>query len=110
MHQKRDFVSYISHEIRTPLNIVLLGLEMLKAELLPLTPSQSILDNVEDTFSSCETAISILNQLLQVNKIEGGNLSLDRKVLPAADFISQTLRPFRIQVVINIFLGISENI
>ena len=83
---------------------------MLKAELLPLTPSQSILDIVEDTFSSCETAISILNQLLQVNKIEGGNLSLDRKVLAAADFISQTLRPFRIQVVINIFLGISENI
>jgi signal transduction histidine kinase len=100
---KRDFVTYISHEIRAPLNIVSLGMEMVTKDLTSLqqTVLPSLKPHIEtlhDIGSSCSTATTILNELLLVHKIEGGNLSLNRELVNVADFITSVAKPFDVLV------------
>jgi len=95
------FVSYISHEIRTPLNTVSMGLELLQDELEKISNNQNTpkLHNiVNDSIKSCETALSIVNDFLTFDKLEGGVLQLEKSELDVRTFITETIQPFHVQV------------
>ena len=100
IQSKRDFVSYISHELRTPLNTVYMGIQLLSTRTAPSTKERKteVHDIVKDIESSCCIAINILSDLLVVNKIEGGNMQLDRKDVSIRDLLSTVIDPFGIQV------------
>ena len=55
-------------------------------------------DIVGDVESQCEIAIEILNDLLHVEKIEGGTFTLEGGAIPAWSLISRTVKPFQLQV------------
>jgi signal transduction histidine kinase/ActR/RegA family two-component response regulator len=70
---KTSFLTTMSHEIRTPLNGVLGMAQTLAAE--PLSPAQR--DRVEIIRQSGETLLAILNDVLDLAKVEAGKLELE---------------------------------
>ena len=70
---KSDFLGTVSHEIRTPLNGVLGMAQAMRRDVL--SPKQiSRLDVITE---SGETLLAILNDILDLSKIEAGQLALE---------------------------------
>jgi PAS domain S-box-containing protein len=68
---KTEFVSLAAHQLRTPLSIIKWGLKLLlDGDLGKLTPEQR--DFVEKTYNSNERMITLINDLLDVTRIEEG--------------------------------------
>ena len=74
---KKEFVRYISHEIRSPLNVVHAGLELLKFELEATGVLHSISELFEDIYLASNTAIDVLDEMLQYEHIDSGTFKLD---------------------------------
>ena len=72
-HAKSAFLATISHEIRTPLN-GLLGMAEVMA-MGVLEPAQR--ERLEVVRSAGESLLSILNEVLDLSKIEAGKLTLE---------------------------------
>jgi signal transduction histidine kinase len=98
--ERQAFIRYISHEIRTPLNTVFLGLELLTAELKKLqmssddVPVANLIEIVGDIQSPCQISLAILDDLLTMDKVEGGKMTLDLKQTDCCDFIATVVKPF----------------
>ncbi|MFT3713529.1 MAG: ATP-binding protein [Archangium sp.] len=73
---KGDFLATISHEIRTPMNGIV-GTSALLAGS-PLTAEQHRLVSV--LRASSETLLALVNNVLDVSRIEAGHLELERRV------------------------------
>ena len=74
---KSDFLANMSHEIRTPLNCVI-GIADLLVELDP-TPTQS--QYLEMIRTSGDALLTLINDLLDLAKIESGKLELDTQAV-----------------------------
>jgi PAS domain S-box-containing protein len=70
---KSEFLSHMSHEIRTPMNAVLGLAQVLERE--PLAPSQR--DMVGRIRSAGQSLLAILDDVLDLSKIEAGQLRLE---------------------------------
>jgi PAS domain S-box-containing protein len=70
---KSDFLATMSHEIRTPLNGVLGMARAMAGD--ELTPSQR--ERLEVVRQSGESLLSLLNDVLDLSKVEAGKLELD---------------------------------
>ncbi|MBM3845936.1 MAG: response regulator [Verrucomicrobia bacterium] len=70
---KADFLANMSHEIRTPMNGVIAMAEILQQT--PLTSEQR--DCLDTIRSSGEALLCILNDILNLSKIESGKLELE---------------------------------
>ncbi len=66
---KSSFLAHMSHEIRTPLNAVI-GLSELTLEDTSLSPETA--SNVEKVCGAGSTILSIVNDILDISKIESG--------------------------------------
>ena len=98
MKVQKKFVRYISHELRTPLNAVRMGLQLLLSELPKFLQNHDLMDSLETTELASLSAINILNDLLTFDKIEEGNLTLDRQMISARELISSATAIFHAQV------------
>ncbi|MCX8070283.1 MAG: response regulator [Thermodesulfovibrionales bacterium] len=70
---KSQFVANVSHEIRTPINSILTITELIKDT--PLNKEQ--LDYIELTKKSAESLLHIVNDILDISKIEAGKLEIE---------------------------------
>ncbi len=70
---KSDFLATISHEIRTPLNGIIGGLSLIKDEL-DRTDHRS---HAEVAYNSAETLLVLINDILDLSKIEAGKLEIE---------------------------------
>jgi signal transduction histidine kinase/CheY-like chemotaxis protein len=73
-HAKSQFLASMSHEIRTPLNGILGMAQSLMSDP-DLTPSQH--DKVEILLDSGRTLLSLVDDVLDLSKIEAGKLHID---------------------------------
>ncbi|MEO6226666.1 MAG: PAS domain S-box protein [Thermomonas sp.] len=81
---KSEFLSTMSHELRTPLNAINGFSEALRDGLMgPLTETQH--EYIGDIFSSGQHLLSLINDILDLSKVEAGMMSLE---LESADFPS----------------------
>ena len=73
---KSDFLANMSHELRTPLNAIIGFSELLKDEMIgQLLPKQK--NYITDIFLSGKHLLSLLNDILDLSKIEAGKMTLD---------------------------------
>ena len=72
---KSDFVARMSHELRTPLNAVIgfLGVELQKD--LP----QETCDHLETSLDACYNLLNLINDILDISKIESGRFELNNE-------------------------------
>ena len=83
---KTEFVSVASHQLRTPLTAIKLFVEMLDSEEVGKlnTSQKEYMDNVQQ---STERMIKLVNDLLNVARLEGGRLRIEPKPIQLEDFI-----------------------
>ena len=73
---KSDFLAKISHEIRTPLNAILGFSEVMMGEQFGPIGGERYREYLRDIHASGEHLVSLLNDLLDLSKIEAGKLDL----------------------------------
>lgn len=71
---KSEFFSKMSHDIRTPLNAVI-GLELLAKDS---SDNPQVKDYLEKSSSAARYLLGILNDVLDMSRIEGGKLTIAR--------------------------------
>ncbi len=82
---KSEFLAHMSHEIRTPLNAVLGLAQLLERE--PLEDSQHrMVQRIED---AGENLLGIIDDILDLSKIEAGRLRIERGNLDLADHLAK---------------------
>lgn len=73
---KSDFLAKVSHEIRTPMNAIIGFAEVMRDERLGPIGTERYKDYLKDIHTSGEHVISLVNDLLDLSKIEAGRMEL----------------------------------
>ncbi|MFS4456385.1 ATP-binding protein [Maribacter sp. 2304DJ31-5] len=85
---KDEFLSNMSHEIRTPLNAIIGFNDLLKKTAL--TKEQA--DYLNTIQVSSQNLKVIINDILDVAKLESGNIDLEKKAISLSDLMQHVVR------------------
>ena len=89
-NHKSAFISSLNHELRTPMNAVLGFAQMLEInESEPLSENQKTA--VEHILRNGNHLLELIDQMLELNKIEAGTLPLNMEDIPARDVLDESL-------------------
>ena len=91
---KRDFLSRMSHDIRTPLNAVLGFADLAKDEP---DVSAGVADYLEKISSSGKYLLGLINDVLDMAKIESGKIELNRKNIHGLKLLNNIAEIFQEQ-------------
>ncbi|MDP2832382.1 MAG: PAS domain-containing sensor histidine kinase [Pseudomonadota bacterium] len=93
---KSEFVNMMSHELRTPLTVILGYLPLLKhAEKMP--PAEMIVAMAADIQASGDHLLHLINDLLDLSKIEAGKLDLRPETFTLGTVVSEVLDRLRLK-------------
>jgi signal transduction histidine kinase/ActR/RegA family two-component response regulator len=84
---KSQFLSRMSHELRTPLNAVLGFGQLLEIDEL----SDAQRDAVDHILKGGRHLLDLINEVLDISRIEAGELSLSSEAVLAADLVRETV-------------------
>ena len=91
---KSEFLANMSHELRTPLNAIIGFSEVLRDGLLGnLTDQQR--GFIGDIFSSGKHLLSLINDILDLSKVEAGKMVLDLEPVQMSGLIANSLSIIR---------------
>ncbi|MFQ5626995.1 MAG: histidine kinase dimerization/phospho-acceptor domain-containing protein, partial [Methyloligellaceae bacterium] len=89
---KSEFLANISHELRTPLNAVIGFSEIMKNALFGPVGNQKYLEYARDIHESGKYLLEVINDVLDMSKIEAGRINLVIKPLDAGEIIDDSIR------------------
>ncbi|MDB5359338.1 MAG: hypothetical protein JWO51_635 [Rhodospirillales bacterium] len=90
---KTEFLANMSHELRTPLNAIIGFSEIMLNELFGPLGQPRYVEYAHDMHHSGQHLLTIINALLDVAKIEAGQMELDERTIGVATLIEDCL-PF----------------
>ena len=89
---KSDFLANMSHELRTPLNAIIGFSEAISQELLGPVADKRQLEYIKDIHSSGLLLLSIINDVLDMSKIEAGKMELARETVSVQRVVADAVR------------------
>jgi signal transduction histidine kinase len=93
-HAKSEFLANMSHELRTPLNAIIGFSDVLGAQFCgPLNEAQS--QYVVDILESGQHLLSLINDILDLAKIEAGMMDLELTCVDVGGVVDRALQMFR---------------
>ena len=92
---KSEFLASMSHELRTPLNSILGFSEVLKLEQFGPLGSPNYQEYAADIHGSGEHLLSIINDILDMARIEAGKVELNESEVDLHELAPQCLRLLR---------------
>lgn len=109
---KTEFLSNMSHELRTPLNSLLILSQMLiENKEGNLSPSQ--VEYVKTINSSGNDLLNLINEILDLSKVEAGKITIQPDVVKLADmmnYVEQYFQPSAIRKNLNFLVEMSEDL
>ena len=89
---KSEFLANMSHELRTPLNAINGFSEVMMAELFGPVGDKRYAEYVRDIHSSGQHLLSVINDILDMSKIEAGKMSMRFEQLDLHDVVADAVR------------------
>lgn len=89
-HMKSEFLATMSHELRTPLNAVIGFSEALRDGMVgEMTDTQR--RYIGDIYNSGQHLLSLINDILDLSKVEAGMMELELESVELAELLSNSL-------------------
>jgi signal transduction histidine kinase len=88
---KSEFLANMSHELRTPLNAILGFSDMMKAEMFGSLGNPKYVDYTRDIHTSGSHLLALINDVLDMSKIEAGRFELDEGIVNLGSIVDSCL-------------------
>ena len=89
---KSEFLANMSHELRTPLNAINGFSEIMLREMFGPLGHERYADYVQDILNSGQHLLSLINDILDMSKIEAGKMHLQAEPIVPHELIEQCIR------------------
>jgi len=87
---KNEFVSSVSHELRTPLTSILGSLGLMRGGTMgEMSPQASTMLDI--AYSNCDRLVRIINDILDIEKIESGKVDFNFEVIDLAQLVERSI-------------------
>ncbi|MCU0547407.1 MAG: PAS domain S-box protein [Oscillatoriaceae cyanobacterium Prado104] len=87
---KDEFIGIVSHELRTPLTAIQMSLGLLKTGIYDKKPEKSR-RMIEIALLDTNRLVNLVNDILDLERLESGRVFLDKTVCKAADLMQQAV-------------------
>ncbi len=87
---KNDFIAMISHELRTPLTSIHASLALLSSGVVCDLPPQTE-NMMKIAYKNSERLVRLVNEILDIEKIEAGMMYPQIEPIPVASFLAQAI-------------------
>ncbi|WP_420408921.1 PAS domain-containing sensor histidine kinase [Hoeflea sp.] len=94
---KSEFLANMSHELRTPLNAIIGFSEVLQARMFGPLGSDKYGEYADDIHNSGIHLLTVINDILDMAKIEAGQMQIDCEEIDLAPLLEETMRLVAIQ-------------
>ncbi|GAB4516250.1 MAG: hypothetical protein OHK0046_21260 [Anaerolineae bacterium] len=94
---KSQFLANMSHELRTPLNSII-GYSEVLLDGVDGELTEDAEEDVEAIYNSGKHLLAIINEILDLAKIEAGEMQLDRKPINMVEFAGEIVRSGQVLV------------
>jgi two-component system, cell cycle sensor histidine kinase PleC len=91
-HMKTEFMANMTHELRTPLNAILGFSEIMIAERYGAIGNERYRSYVSDIHSSGSQLLGIVSDILDLSKIEIGEIAIEEERIDIAELCDSVLR------------------
>lgn len=88
---KSEFLANVSHELRTPLNAIIGFSEVMKMELFGALGTPKYQDYAKNIYDSGNMLLSLINDILDLSKIEAGKMELHPEPIAVADVFDSAM-------------------
>jgi PAS domain S-box-containing protein len=88
---KTEFLANMSHELRTPLNAIIGFSQVMAGEMLGPITTQRYVGYARDILGSAEHLLGIINDILDVSRLETGKLDLVEETIDPAKAIADLI-------------------
>jgi two-component system cell cycle sensor histidine kinase PleC len=92
---KSEFLANMSHELRTPLNAIIGFSEIMGQELFGPVGATQYRGYVTDILSSGQHLLALINDVLDMSKIEAGKMALYREPVSVSPLVEEAFRLVR---------------
>src|SRR6185369_11666732 len=89
---KTEFVANMSHELRTPLNAIIGFSQVIAGEMLGPIGTPKYIGYAHDILVSAEHLLGIINDILDLSKLEAGKLDLVEEVIDVPKLMEDLLQ------------------
>ncbi|MER9876545.1 ATP-binding protein [Mesorhizobium sp. M0195] len=94
---KSEFLANMSHELRTPLNAIIGFSELMERRLFGPLGSPRYEEYATDINGSGKYLLGVINDILDMSKIEAGQFALDQEEIDLCPLIRETVRVVSLQ-------------
>jgi PAS domain S-box-containing protein len=92
---KAEFLAIMSHELRTPLNAIIGFSDILRNQIFGPIGNAQYLEYADDIYNSGTSLLTLINDILNVSRVEAGKFDIDESVIKIPDAVESCMKLLR---------------